>query len=110
MARTRAHRRTLALHPPTTRPLHFVIALGRALGASSDYEAIERAAQVAGVPPITLFNEISKGTLANLPTHAVRTLMHVARDLPSIPTVDIGDLAPLDPAPIKLMLSSVRRR
>jgi len=110
MARPRQHRRTLALHPPNHRPLHFVTKLGRALGAHTDYEAIERISQITGVPTVTLLAEISKGTLANLPTHAVRTLMQVAREVPSIPSVDIGDLAPLDPAPIKLMLSAVRPR
>jgi len=109
MARSRPHRRTLTLHPRTTRPLAFLVALGRALGASTDHDAIERCAALTGVPTVTLFREIASGTLANLPTHAVRTLMQVARELPNMPTVEIGDLAPLDPEPVRLMLTAARR-
>jgi hypothetical protein len=110
MARARPHRRTLALHPPPTRPLHFLVKLGRALGATTDADAIDRCATIGGVQAVTLLHAVAMGTLANLPTHAVRTLMQVARSLPDVPTVDIGDLAPLDPAPVKLLVAAVGRR
>ena len=109
MARTRPHRRTLALHTRTTRPLAFLVALGRALGAGTDHEAVDRCAALVGIPAVTLFREIASGTLANLPTHAVRTLMQVARELPNMPHVEIGDLSPLDPEPVRLMLTAARR-
>lgn len=110
MARARTHRRTLALRPPATRPLAFVVALGRALGASTDHDAVDRVATMVGLQGVTLLNEIAKGTLANLPTASVRLLMQIARELPNMPAVEIGDLAPLDPLPVKLMVDSVRLR
>jgi len=102
-------RRTLTLAVPGGGTLTtFLMRLGRALGAGDDEDALVRVAQIADIPMPTLVRALANGTLASLPTGAVRTLLTMARLLPGIPPVDINDLAPLDPAAVKLLLGSVR--
>jgi hypothetical protein len=105
----RRSRRVLALGTPAGASLTtFVVKLGRGLGAATDVDAIDRVAHLAGVPPVSLVRALAVGTLAGIPTGAVRSLLTLARSVPGLPPVDISDLAPLDPAPLMLLVDAVR--
>jgi hypothetical protein len=88
----------------------YVLSLGHALGASSDEDALDRVAHVAGVPPNALTHAVASGTLGTLPTRSVRAILTAAKLVPGVSSkLQIDDLAPFDPAPLQLLVNAVCR-
>src|SRR5262245_17626379 len=103
-------------HPPTPPRRQagqaltaYVLELGHALGATSDANALDRVAHIAGVSTTTLTHALAWGTLAALPTGAVRAILTAAKLVPgSRHAVTIDDLAPLDAAPLHVLITAVK--